>query len=57
MPQEYIEYQYDYREDGVFTDWLAAKDNNDGWELKAIIRMRSDTVTQHICTCVFRRKV
>lgn len=57
MPQEYAEFSYDYRVDGNFTDWLALKDNTDGWELSAIIRNRSDKVDKHICLCIFRRKL
>ncbi len=54
MPTQYGEFEYDYRVDGSFTDWLETKDD-DGWELVSIIRMRSDRVNYHICSCVFRK--
>lgn len=57
MPQEYLEAEYNYMTDGNFVAWLEAKDNNDGWELITIVRMRSDKVDLHICLCIFRRKL
>jgi len=56
MPAEYSEFTYDYRIHGNFKDWLEAKDNDDGWELITVMRMRSNEVDKHICMCVFRKK-
>lgn len=58
MPAEYAEFEYHYQTDGDFIAWLAAKDNDNGWELITIEKLKTVSGTSnYVCVCIFRKKI
>lgn len=55
MAIQYGQFTYDYKVDGVFIEWLEAKDD-DGWELVDTMLQSSVGPNQMICLCIFRKK-